>query len=226
MNRSGLKSVGIEFVVVVLGVAVALAADSWRQGLGDRRAESEYIGRMAAELEAGLPQIQLHRGRVVEALAASDSLLMLDAAAREPAALASLIIRSARYGFVAESIELDQTYNEMLATGSLGLIRSSEMRREIASYFRLSDRTGGLVTASRDNGQREWVGRVRGAVASLSAEPDAAAVARLTSLLDAPDWESAVRRSVGALGTLRFWLTTLENGTHLLLEQLRDSEAG
>ena len=40
------KQIGVEFVVVVIGVAVALAADSYREDLADREIEQEYLERL------------------------------------------------------------------------------------------------------------------------------------------------------------------------------------
>jgi hypothetical protein len=227
MDRTGLRRVAVEFGVVVLGVAVALAAESWRQGLGDRRDESEYVARMIDELERGLPDIEYHLSSVAVALRAQDSLVSAGGEIEDERELAALIVQSAGYGFVAESIDLDQTYEEMLSTGSLRLIQSSDVRAEIASYFRVADRAGGVATAIRDESQREWVRRVHGEIGADWAGPatplDEAAVERLMGLLDAGDWESSVRRSSVDLAILHLWLGRLVEGTRRVLSVLRDA---
>lgn len=58
---------GAEFVIVVIGVAVALAADGWRQELSERGLEAEYLERLIAEVEIGKDRFILDREFLTDA---------------------------------------------------------------------------------------------------------------------------------------------------------------
>jgi hypothetical protein len=111
-HQPNVRRLFTEFVVVVLGVAVALAADSWRKGLTERASESEYSQRLVAELNDGLKSIDRNHNRVVRAVAAIDTLLSL----RTPfdsTALVRLAVRAADYEYNPAGILHDLTYREL-----------------------------------------------------------------------------------------------------------------
>ncbi len=63
-ERHSVKRALVELGIIVLGVGLALAADSWREGLADRRTEREYLQRLRLELEAGRVPIAANLARV------------------------------------------------------------------------------------------------------------------------------------------------------------------
>lgn len=66
---------GAEFVIVVIGVAVALAADGWRQELSERGLEAEYLERLIAEVEIGKDRFILDREFLTDASEGASKLL-------------------------------------------------------------------------------------------------------------------------------------------------------
>ena len=54
-----------EFIVIVLGVLVALAVDDWRDYRSDRVLEQHLIGRLAADLRADEADLELSRPRIL-----------------------------------------------------------------------------------------------------------------------------------------------------------------
>src|SRR5690349_7662416 len=131
------KAVG-EFLVIVLGVGVALAADNWRDERMDRTREREYLARLREELEAGRPLIELHHQRQPAATAALDTLLsmMREGRSRADVGLSKIVEASADYEFNAAGVTFDATYREMLSTGGLNLVSSPAVRTAIGRYYR------------------------------------------------------------------------------------------
>ncbi len=131
-----------EFVAIVLGVVLALAADEWRQGLQDRASEQGYLERLEADLTAGLEQIQGHRDRFVAAGKSAEELIHLleqDAAGTSPDRLLELAVLASRTGFSRSALTYRTTYDELLMTRGLGLIRSETLRRVLIEHFRGAD---------------------------------------------------------------------------------------
>jgi hypothetical protein len=132
----------VELVVIVAGVAIALAADAWRVDLADRRTEREYLSRLRSELETGRAAIAANRDRVSQSVAAIDALLPLEPWGDvEESTFVDLTLRAANYTFNEAGIVYDLTYREMSATGSLNLIRDPRLRVRLTNYYRLAYRT-------------------------------------------------------------------------------------
>jgi hypothetical protein len=132
-----------EFVVIVVGVLAALAVDEWVATASDREAEGEYLEALLRDLDA-------------EAEFFADStgplrlLTLADAALREVAPVARgtatfpvdtvgllrQVITSRRTVAVASTG--NPTFEELISTGSLRLIRSAELRSSLIAYYSLA----------------------------------------------------------------------------------------
>ena len=142
-----------EFVVIVLGVLVALGADQWVANRADRATEHEYLERLLDDVVADRAEnafiVEMH-GMSLEA---ADSLLVWMRADRiDDIPEARLLVT---FGYAAEQREPDYSrsaYQELIASGRIGLIRSPEVRAALAAYDRTINEYRGA-----------WVGRVRGA---------------------------------------------------------------
>ena len=44
------KQLSIEFLVILIGVPIALAADNWREHIADRRLKEKYLYRFQADI--------------------------------------------------------------------------------------------------------------------------------------------------------------------------------
>jgi len=60
MNRAGPSwlRIGAEFVIIVAGVSVSLAAERWRQGTEDRETERTLLSGLAADLESDAGELE------------------------------------------------------------------------------------------------------------------------------------------------------------------------
>jgi hypothetical protein len=148
--RSPLPRLLSEFAVIVLGVLVALAADGWMSDRADRAAEREYLERLLADVEADRAENRVVVEVHTRALEASHRLLEVIETGRlrsvAPEVLVPMVItaseqRSPDYGRA--------TYQEMLSSGRLGLIRSREVRLALAEYERVIGEFAGAWVSIR-----------------------------------------------------------------------------
>jgi hypothetical protein len=141
-----------EFVLIVLGISTALAADGWLEERKDRLKESGYLVRLAEDVESTLTQwerterfhsVVYENGLAVLPYLRGDTMPTSDIQL-----LASLYIatRSARQLYV-----IDDTYAELSSIGELSLISNEAIRREFGSIVRLIERARLEGIVDRDN---------------------------------------------------------------------------
>ena len=126
-----------EFLVIVVGVLVALGVDSWASERADRTAEVEYLEQLATELRL---DSALFAGflmpNVIEARAALTRVRMVAAAATPIAEDTAAILSDVRSGLSPLArLGRSTTFQELLSTGSLRLIESSPVRSAILRYY-------------------------------------------------------------------------------------------
>ena len=128
-----------EFFAVVLAVVVGLAADEWRQGFQDRALERTYLERLEADLVSGRERITMYGLRFAEVGDATGRLIgLLEAKGPvvDTTEFLDLAIKAGRSGFSRDVVMYGATYDELLATGNLGLIRDPTLRQSIVEHFR------------------------------------------------------------------------------------------
>jgi hypothetical protein len=228
-RRFSFGTIVTEFLIVVLGVAVALVADGWRKDLADRKTERAYFSRLRDELTAARDGIEDNRQRVIQAMAAIDTILATSwSVARSTDTLQTvrLAVRAADYEFNPAGVVYDLTYRELLATGSLNLLRDQQVRTAITHYYRLAYRTADVVAAGDDAAARGYVNRLRASLGT-SVLPDslgelpASSRRRVAALFPGPkelNDELLLLRS-RIHGRMR-WLDRLVAGTDTILVRL------
>ena len=120
-----------EFVVIVLGVLIALAADRWNQQRSDAGLEAAFVERFIAEIRADSLSAERYLSRLPETLAAQDSLLKFVNGATPPSDLPATTLAA------VQQMRLDapDAWTELQAAHSLTLIRSGEVREAISAYY-------------------------------------------------------------------------------------------
>jgi hypothetical protein len=146
---------GLEFVVIVVGILLALAIESWWQGRADDAKVRTYLGALEDDLlsdsifyaDVASPRMVRKRevldaiGPVVRGRAPvpADTLGFLD-----EVALGGLFGIPGGFSF-AETTTMD----ELVATGALALFESAELRAELTLYYSLTaalaERARGLM---------------------------------------------------------------------------------
>jgi len=121
-----------EFVLVVLGVLVALMVDSWIADRQDVQLRSEYLSRLADDLETDLQNFDYR----IEFFTGVESfgLKTLDRLRSEEEQGVDAVIGAF---YAAENYEfdiIDNTYNDLQNTGNIRLLSDIELRMSLASY--------------------------------------------------------------------------------------------
>jgi hypothetical protein len=156
-----------EFIVIVLGVLVALAVDDVAQYRADRQLEAHLLERLREDLTAdaadlALAQVQVARrqwlfGAIAQALETGafspppDSVVHME---RQYALLAALESPNAPFaldwpdvgerpllmlGGYPEFDISDDSYQEMLSRGALRVVRDPEVRSAVLAYYRVAE---------------------------------------------------------------------------------------
>ena len=145
------RSVIGEILLIVIGVSIALAVDEWRQARSDDIQADEYVDRLIEDFEIDVTGWQKIDEIEVEKIAALDQAL---AWIHEPDFstssvkhfLGNLTIGSRlAYGVGTQTENL--TFNELISTGRLGLIKSPTVRRSLMSYHYWGDMSATRIIA-------------------------------------------------------------------------------
>ncbi len=143
-----------EFAIIVLGVLVALGVDDWRSGQADLKREAYFLDSLIEDLEADLVDFQAAYANAQARIAAA-SFVISEVGARRPVASGRQSIGTStpfkpgpdapipqdltaalqQLATVANFDFATGMHEEILSTGSFGLIRSESIRRGISQYY-------------------------------------------------------------------------------------------
>ena len=142
-----------ELVLVVAGVLIALAVDGWISDSRDRRTEAVYLELLARDIEgirhqADL-QIEFEKERIVAAVRAYSALTTSDPRTKQSEIGSSLALLISRRTLSLRSA----TYDQMVSSGHLQLIRNHELRNSIVRFFANMERNERIV----ENNNRELI---------------------------------------------------------------------
>ena len=177
------KNLAAEFVVIVAGVVLALAADSWREELRQKRLEQDYLGRLETEIAGGRRNLEFQLQRFSSALASANFLvdqLTGNSEASSDALLVEHFTRATRTGSTAASVVSDSVYSELVSTGRLSLISDVELRVALADYHRSVEQlSGNLITLPLWKRFREMTGKEAGSYLAAGESPQGEIAVRL-----------------------------------------------
>lgn len=129
---------GIEFLVIALGVFSALAVDTWVEDRQNAKKEAIYRERLKADLErdvANMDAMTEYFGSVsaygLMTLADLDGVKPLD----DLQLMVAAFNAAEEWPFRTES----STYNDLQSTGGLSLLTDVQFRIDLADYHRISD---------------------------------------------------------------------------------------
>ena len=152
-TRSFVLRLVAEFLVIVVGVLVALGVDSWATSQRERALEAEYLSRLLDDVRYDLGELSLvdsvsriggDASRMLHTPAVVDTL--------EPSRLVSavLVVGNVRIPDPSRS-----TFEELINSGQIVLIQSQDVRRALASYDRMINELSGAWNVL-DPGLRRW----------------------------------------------------------------------
>ena len=139
MNRANLewRRAATEFVVIVLGVLVALAIDQWNNDRLDRLQEIAIIERLIEDLETDLERIEFGLSRMPqkkEVLRSLAAAFAVDERPSHPLKFLQDVIAGSGYGWNQARAQRT-TYEELVGSGRIGIIRNPDIRTLISSYY-------------------------------------------------------------------------------------------
>ena len=139
-----------ETLIVVVGVLIALAVDSWRSEQRDERTEEQYLSSLLEDLDSDFAELE-RAGRQARASAAG-ARTVLDVVEGRAGTLPgdSLAQAVEHAGFLYFPAYFPYTFDELVSTGNLRIVRDPELRREIAAYYNLIE------------SEKQWWDRYRG----------------------------------------------------------------
>jgi hypothetical protein len=145
-----------ELVLVIAGVLIALAVDGWISDSHDRRTEAVYLELLAQDIEgirhqADL-QIEFEQEKIDVGARAYEALITPDPRTKQ-AEIGSLMAMLISRRTVSLS---SATYDQMVSSGHLQLIRNHELRNSIVRLFATLDRNQRII----ENNNRELIDRV------------------------------------------------------------------
>jgi hypothetical protein len=142
-----------ELVLVVAGILVALAIDGWISDSRDRQTEVVYLELLARDIEGIRHQVDLQiefeKERIDTAVTAYAALTTSDPTTKraEIGSLLALLVTRRTLGLSSA------TYDQMVSSGHLQLIRDHELRNMIVRFFAELER----VERVTDNNNRELI---------------------------------------------------------------------
>ena len=124
-------------MLIVIGVSAALAADSWRESLSERKLEASHIDRLVSDLESQLLELEEAKREVAWEMAHGLAVLPYfsgELASDRPIAVIASAYQASRSNSTIELV--DHTYVELLSTGGLRMISNTEIRAAIVDFYR------------------------------------------------------------------------------------------
>lgn len=143
-------AVTLDFFIVVVGVFIGIEVANWNQARQDRQEERRYYGQLLVDLRGDLETFSGAEKRAdLHDKAAQLVIDRLGGKAPPQVSPGRMAISIHHAGFIYIPYTSRGTYNELVSTGNLGLLRNSKLKSEIASYYETFDR------------ERQWDGLLR-----------------------------------------------------------------
>ena len=121
-------AIGLDFLIVVVGVFIGIQVANWNEGRAERIAEERYLTRLYADTQANIAELEelvsVHERRAA-ILADMENALLTGGEPPPPADLHGVLCRF----FVQPGVELQQaTYGELVSSGNLSILRDEKLR--------------------------------------------------------------------------------------------------
>jgi hypothetical protein len=133
------RAVG-EFAVIVVGVLVALGVDNWNQDREDLALEREYLQRLERDIRADSTMQEFLLSSLAEKADALDLVShLIHGTGPGPDDLRQFLRALASSGMAFSwgfPVLKSLTFEDLTGTGNLGLLRDSETRDSIISYYK------------------------------------------------------------------------------------------
>ena len=128
-------AVGIDFVIVVVGVFIGIQVANWNEARRDRESEQQYLDRLREELSGILPQVRSMQARLADRLQRIQEVRDYLASGQGREALSDRHCAAVGTSHIyAGTIFYPPTIRELISTGRILLIRDPAVRTAILSF--------------------------------------------------------------------------------------------
>ena len=143
-------AVTLDFFIVVLGVFIGIEVANWNQARQDRHEERRYYGQLLVDLRSDLETFS-RAERLADRYDEAAQLVIDRLSGKVPPQASPGRMATAIHhaGFIYIPYTTRGTYDELVSTGNLRLLRNSQLKSEIADYYSNFDRI------------RQWDGLLR-----------------------------------------------------------------
>ena len=171
-------AIGIDFLIVVVGVFFGIQVANWNDGRRDRERERAYLGRIAVELDENVATIQRSNALTEERMALNQ--LLIDSAANPGLVRADpgrFIYAVTRGGFTFTPNVHGYTFEEIKSRGDLGIFSDPRLSPDLMAFY-ADVQQKAQWSQLRALSQFEYIRRSAGILdaAQLALEPDASRV--------------------------------------------------
>lgn len=154
-----------EFIVIVVGVLMALWVDELREARYNAALEIEYAESFVTDLEADLAQFDETEAWMRRSEAAAAIVLALYDGSPPTENLADLVMAVETAGWQHWPVIPRNTIDDLRSTGNLRLIRDRALRRAIAAYYTIIENVSIPNANMRDRIWVEYDARVNNVLA-------------------------------------------------------------
>jgi Family of unknown function (DUF6090) len=150
-------AVTLDFFIVVMGVFVGIEVANWNQARQDRQEEQRYYGQLLVDLRRDLETLSLAERRS-DAFDEAAQLVIdrLGGKASPQASPGRMAVAIHKAGWIFIPYASRGTYDELVSTGNLGLLRNSQLKSEIANYYGTFDIRRQWDSLLRDQQSDYW----------------------------------------------------------------------
>ncbi len=125
-----------EILLVVIGILIALQVNNWNNDRKDRIQEKKFLSRLSADLETDLQNISSAIFHNNDRMQRARFLLETIDHPQLAEDSSNYFIQSIEYaGYTNLPVISDHTFEEIISSGKLSLIRNEDIRREVQKYY-------------------------------------------------------------------------------------------
>jgi len=130
------SAIGIDLVIVVVGVFIGIQVSNWNEGRRDQGRERAYLGRIAVELDESVLSIQRSIELTRERMALNQWLI--DTVAKPELVRADpgrLIYAMTRGGYTFAPNVHGYTFEEIKSSGNLGIFSDPQLSLDLMAFY-------------------------------------------------------------------------------------------
>ena len=128
-----------EILLVVIGILIALQINNWNEINKNKSTESEYLKELLEDFELNLQKSQQVTTRIEDVLPQLTGLLEQSALEQPTISVDSMNNAFKLLNSMPAYSSTDRAYNNLIGSGDFKLITNSEIKTEIADYYKALD---------------------------------------------------------------------------------------